>query len=106
MHAFAFVPQRLGREDRGSVSTACRALANHPRISPQTRARVQHAAAELGYAPSAIARSLVKRETHPLGVVTTNVSDPYAAEVVRAVEDAAGAAGYHLLLTTSHGLPR
>jgi len=89
-----------------SVSTASRALANHPRISPQTRARVQRAAAELGYVPSAIARSLVKQETHTLGVVTTSVTDPYAAEVVKAVEDAAAAAGYQLLLVTSHGLPR
>lgn len=89
-----------------SVSTASRALANHPRISPQTRVRVQRAAAEMGYVPSAIARSLVKQETYTLGVVTTSVTDPYAAEVVKTVEDAAGAAGYQLLLVTSHGLPR
>ncbi len=89
-----------------SVSTASRALANHPRISAATRARVQRAAAELGYTPSAIARSLVKQETRTLGVVTTDVSDPYAAEVVKAVEDAAGAAGYQLLLATSHGQPQ
>ncbi len=89
-----------------SVATASRALADHPRISEETKARVRQVAAELGYTPSAIARSLVKRETRTLGVVTTTVTDPYAAELVRAVEDAAGAAGYHLLLVTSHNIPR
>ncbi len=89
-----------------SVATASRALADHPRISEATKERVRRAAAELGYTPSAIARSLVKRETRTLGVVTTSVTDPYAAELVRAVEDAAGAAGYTLILLTSHHLPR
>lgn len=89
-----------------SVATASRALADHPRISQETKQRVRQAAEALGYTPSAIARSLVKQETRTLGVVTTTVTDPYAAELVRAVEDAAGAAGYTLLLLTSHNLPR
>ncbi len=89
-----------------SVATASRALSDHPRISEATKARVRRAAAELGYAPSAVARSLVKQETHTLGVITTSVTDPYAAQVVRAIEDAAEAAGYHLLLVASHGIPR
>lgn len=89
-----------------SVATASRALADHPRISEATKERVRRAARELGYTPSAIARSLVKRETRTLGVVTTTVTDPYAAQVVRAVEDAAEAAGYTLLLVASHGVPR
>ena len=96
------VAQRAGV----SIATASRALADHPRISEPTKARVRQAAEELRYTPSAIARSLVKRETRTLGVVTTTLTDPYAAEVVRAVEDAAGAAGYQLLLGTSHGIPR
>ena len=89
-----------------SVATASRALADHPRISEATKARVRRVAQELGYTPSAIARSLVRRETRTLGVITTTVTDPYAAEVVRAVEDAAEAAGYTLLLVASHGIPR
>lgn len=89
-----------------SVATASRALADHPRISEATKERVRQAAEALGYTPSAIARSLVKQETRTLGVVTTSVTDPYAAELVRAVEDAAGAAGYTLLLLTSHHIPR
>ncbi len=89
-----------------SVATASRALADHPRISEATKARVRRVAEELGYTPSAVARSLVKRETRTLGVVTTTVTDPYAAQVVRAVEDAAEAAGYTLILVASHGVPR
>ncbi|NPA91823.1 MAG: LacI family transcriptional regulator [Chloroflexi bacterium] len=95
----------VARKAGVSVATASRALADHPRISENTKARVRQAARELGYTPSAVARSLVKRETHTLGVITTSVTDPYAAQVVKAVEVAAEAAGYHLLLVASHGVP-
>ena len=96
----------VAREAGVSVATASRALADHPRISEATKARVRQVAEALGYTPSAVARSLVKRETRTIGVITTTVTDPYAAEVVRAVEDAAEAAGYHMLLFASHSLPR
>ncbi len=96
----------VARKAGVSVATASRALADHPRISEATKARVRQAAEELGYTPSAVARSLVKKETRTIGVVTTTVTDPYAAQVVRAVEDAAEAAGYSLLLVASHSVPR
>jgi LacI family transcriptional regulator len=47
------------------------------------------AADELGYRPSAVARSLKLRSTRTLGLLVTDIQNPYYPEIVRAVEDAA-----------------
>ena len=52
-----------------SAMTVSRVLNNRPDVSPQTRERVQQVIDELGYRPSAIARSLIQGKSHTLGVV-------------------------------------
>ena len=52
------------------------------------------AAAELGYAPSALARALVARSSRIIGVIVGDIVDPYFAEIARGVEDVAGRLGY------------
>ena len=54
-----------------SLATVSRVLnrESSARIAPQTRERVEQAAAQLGYHPSAVARALVRRQTDTLGVV-------------------------------------
>jgi DNA-binding LacI/PurR family transcriptional regulator len=86
-------------------STVSRALQNHPRISPERCAAIQALAREMGYRPSQVARSLVTGRTQALGVVVTDVTDPFVAEVLTGAEIAARAAGYTLLFATSHRDP-
>ena len=43
------------------------------RVNPRTRLRVEHAIKELGYVTNQAARSLVKRSTHVLSLVTPNL---------------------------------
>lgn len=86
-----------------SPSTVSRALRDDPRISPETKERVQTLARSLGYVPSQVARSLVLQRTHTLGVVVTTVADPYVSQVMAGVERAAEAQRYALLLATSGG---
>jgi DNA-binding LacI/PurR family transcriptional regulator len=52
-----------------SHSTVSRALRNSPLLKPETIQRIQKIAQEKGYTASAVARSLVTRRTHTLGVV-------------------------------------
>ncbi len=87
-----------------SASTVSRALRDDPRISDQTRKSVQSLAHELGYTPSQVARSLVLKRTHAVGVVVTTVADPYVGQVMAGVEQVAHAEGYTLILATSGGL--
>ncbi|RME60361.1 MAG: LacI family transcriptional regulator [Caldilineae bacterium] len=86
-----------------SPSTVSRALRDDPRISEETRQLVQTLAQEMGYVPSQVARSLVLRRTHTLGVVVTTVADPYVSQVMSGIEQASQEAGFTVLLATSHG---
>lgn len=82
-------------------STVSRALQDHPRISPARRDAIKALASQMGYRPSQVARSLVTGHTHALGVVVTDVTDPFVAEVMKAAETASRAAGYTLLFASS-----
>ena len=81
-----------------SVTTVSHVLNQTRPVHPDTRARVEAAVQSLGYVPSAVARSLKLNATHSIGMLVPNNSNPYFAELVRAVEDACFAAGYALLL--------
>jgi LacI family transcriptional regulator len=84
-----------------SIATASRVVsaADYP-VSETTRARVLEAAAELDYVPNELARGLLKRHLPVVGVIVHDITDPYFAEIVRGVEDAASKSGY-LVITCS-----
>jgi DNA-binding LacI/PurR family transcriptional regulator len=86
-------------------STVSRALQDHPRISLQKRAAIRSLAQQMGYQPSQIARSLVTGRTKTLGIVVTDVTDPFVAEVLKGAELASREAGYSLLFATSRRDP-
>jgi LacI family transcriptional regulator len=73
--------------------------ADYP-VSAGTRERVLEAARELDFVPNALARGLHTRHVPVVGVIVHDITDPYFAEVVRGVEDAAAAAGI-LVITCS-----
>ena len=81
-----------------SVTTVSHVLNKTRAVHAGTQARVMAAVHSLGYVPSAVARSLKMNATHTIGMLVPNNSNPYFAELVRAVEDACFAAGYALLL--------
>jgi LacI family transcriptional regulator len=81
-----------------STATVSRVLSGGARALPATRERVVAAARELGYRPSGIARALKKRETRTLGLLVTDIGNPFYPQVVRAVEAAAHKAGYAIVL--------
>lgn len=59
-----------------SVNTVSRALNNKPDVSPETRERVLAVARQLGYVLNVLAKSLVTRRTHTLGLVITDRCTP------------------------------
>ena len=84
-----------------STATVSRVLSAAPyAVSPATRARVVDAARSLDYVPNALARGLNKSHIPVVGVIVHDITDPYFAEVVRGVEDAASVGGF-LVVTCS-----
>ncbi|MGC9349077.1 MAG: LacI family DNA-binding transcriptional regulator, partial [Anaerolineae bacterium] len=85
-----------------SPSTVSRALSDHPHISEETKLQIRRLAAEMGYTPSLVARSLVTQDTATLGVVITEAADPYLSDLVMSIEKTAQAHGYTVLLSSSY----
>ncbi|TFC24262.1 LacI family transcriptional regulator [Cryobacterium sp. MDB1-18-2] len=81
-----------------SVATASRVLSGNPATSPTSRARVASAAAELDFRPNAQARALRGARTNALGLLVSDVRNPFFADLAHTVEQAANLHGYVTLL--------
>jgi LacI family transcriptional regulator len=88
-----------------STATVSRVLSGVGPARPETQARVQAAARDLGFRPSDVARSLKRRSTLTLGLIVTDIENPYFPQLVKAVEDAAIAEGYAILLCNADDDP-
>jgi LacI family transcriptional regulator len=86
-------------------ATASRALNPETRllVSEETASRVLAAAAELGYRPNAVARSLRTRRSHTVGVLIPDLNNPLFPPIVRGLEDRLDAYGYVALIGNTDG---
>ncbi|MFD6164523.1 LacI family DNA-binding transcriptional regulator [Oerskovia sp. NPDC060287] len=84
-----------------SKSLVSLALRGDPGVSERTRERIRRAADDLGYRSNALARSLKQGRTMLIGAVLSSLDNPYHTEIVTGVEEAAGTAGFSVLLV--HG---
>lgn len=69
-----------------SPASVCRALATPERVRPETRNRVERAAARLGYRPNPIARGLSTGRTGNLGLIVPDIANPFFPSVVKAAQ--------------------
>lgn len=73
------------------------------KVAPATEAKVQDAIRVLGYRPNAAARALKLGSSETLGLIVPDNSNPFFSLFAHAVEDAATALGYALVLSNSDG---
>lgn len=81
-----------------SPSTVSRVLNHHPDVAPHTRRKVEQAIENLGYTPNILAKDLRLETTKTIGIVISDMSNPYFANVVRGAENAARQRGYSIIL--------
>lgn len=84
-----------------SPSTVSRVIRKSGYVSPQTRNTVLDAIEQLGYHPNAVARSMTQQRTHTLGVVISDIANPFFPSVVRGLDDVAHSNGYQLIVCNS-----
>lgn len=86
--------------ERAGVSTATvsRVLSGKPYVSAALRERVLMAARELDYRPSRVARSLREQRSRIIGLIISDIQNPFFTAIVRAVEDSAHASGHAVFL--------
>jgi LacI family transcriptional regulator len=81
-----------------SQSTVSRALSGDPNVSEVTRQRVVAAAKALSYSPDMVARSLITRRTNRVGVVISNITNPFYPLLVERLDRDLAELGYSMLL--------
>ncbi|RKQ32515.1 LacI family DNA-binding transcriptional regulator [Oceanobacillus halophilus] len=70
-----------------SIATVSRILNNKPGYSKETEKKVLEVIDELGYHPNSIARGLISKRTHTIGVLLPKISSMLMNEVIRGIED-------------------
>jgi LacI family transcriptional regulator len=96
----------VARQAKVSLMTVSRVINNKGDVSSETRQRVLEVISNLGYRPSAIARSLATKETSTIGLVVPDVSNTFFAEVTQGVERLAYSKGYHVFLCNTEEDPQ
>src|SRR6266851_3831201 len=84
-----------------STSTVSHVVNNTRFVSDELRARVLAAMRELDYTPNAAARMLSLKRSHTIGLIVSDIRNPFFASVARGVEDVAQEQGYTLVLCNS-----
>jgi LacI family transcriptional regulator len=88
-----------------SPMTVSRVINGSPKVTPETRERVEAAIAELHYVPNTLARGLTQSRSGTIGMVVPDLGDPFFTLVLRGAEQVARAAGYRVIVcnTNSEG---
>jgi len=81
-----------------SPKTVSNVVNNWPYVTDETRQKVLKEIDLSGYRPSVLARSLVTGETRTIGVVITDISNPFFGQAIRGCEDGLNEAGYSIML--------
>lgn len=92
----------IARIAKVSTTTVSMALRDHGRIGQETRKRILHIAGEVHYLPNYVARSLVMKRSHTIGLIITTIMNPFYPELAKGVEDKAMELGYNIILCSTN----
>ncbi len=81
-----------------STATVSRVLTNSPHVRPELRERVLNVVQQLEYRPNLIARSLRSQQTMTIGLIVSDIRNPFFTAISRDVEDTAYEQGYSIIL--------
>jgi LacI family repressor for deo operon, udp, cdd, tsx, nupC, and nupG len=90
--------QDVARFAQVSTATVSRALSSPARVSEDTRARISEAVRVTGYTLNQTARSLRKRTARTILVALPDIRNPFFSTILDAIERAAAARGYGVLV--------
>src|SRR6266705_3425290 len=88
-----------------STATVSRVLSNGAHVRPEVRERVMEVVAQLAYRPNLLARSLRSQQTNTIGLLVSDIRNPFFTAISRAVEDTAYEQGFSLVLCNTDENP-
>jgi DNA-binding LacI/PurR family transcriptional regulator len=93
--------KEIARLAKVSLGTVSNVLSGSPTVKGPLRDRVMVAVESLGYQPNQLARGLRRDKTNIIGMIISDVSNPFFPAVVKGAEDTAFMNGYRLFLCNS-----
>jgi LacI family transcriptional regulator len=92
----------VAKRAKVSTATVSRTLNKPGTVDPETAKRVWKAVKELQYLPNTTARSLVSGSTRILGLIVSDITNPFFPEVIKGLEDVAIREGYEILISSTN----
>src|SRR5437588_12758074 len=93
--------REIARRAKVSIATVSRAINRVPTVNPQLAKRVWKVVDELGYFPNTQARALVSGRSRILGLIVSEITNPFFPEIVQTFEHLAVENNYEILLTST-----
>ena len=93
---------RLAKVSKSSVSIV---LNNKPGVSEETRKKILEIVNKYNYKPSHLAQSLVARKTKSIGLIISEIDNPFFTKVMKGVYDTCSNLGYSVLIGSSELSP-
>jgi LacI family transcriptional regulator len=93
--------EQVARRAKVSTATVSRVLNNASLVKSSTRARVMKAIEELKYHPNLHARSLAGGKSKTIGVLVSNLENPFFFDIYKTIEDDAHANGFEVLMANT-----
>jgi DNA-binding LacI/PurR family transcriptional regulator len=93
--------REIAKRAKVSTATVSRTINRIPTVDPRLAKRVLKVIEELGYRPNIQARALVSGRSHILGLVVSEITNPFFPEIVQAFENIAVEHGYDILLVST-----
>ncbi len=84
------------------IATVSRAMHGSLQVRPETAARVRKVIEELGYRPNTNAQSLASGRSHLLGLVVSDITNPFFPELIKGFEEVALDRGYDVFVASTH----
>jgi LacI family transcriptional regulator len=89
-----------------SIATVSRTINRVSTVNPKTAKRVWEVIEKLNYFPNTQARSLVSGRSRLLGLIVSEITNPFFPELIQGFEDIAVEHGYEILISSTNYDPR
>lgn len=88
----------IAKKANVALSTVSAVINQSAYVSPELTKRVTQVIEELNYKPNAVARSLKKKSTNTIGVIVTDILNPYYPAVIKGMDDVAIHNNFNVIL--------
>jgi DNA-binding LacI/PurR family transcriptional regulator len=92
----------IARKARVSTATVSRTLNNSPLVREKTAARIRKVIEELGYIPNGSARSLSSGRSNLLGVIISDITNPFFPDLISSFERLSAEQSYEVIFANTN----